>query len=345
MSTNRDFDRIAGAWLADGPTELADRVLDVALEEVHLTQQRHALRVPWRISTMSTQFRLAAAAIVVVVALGLVALNLPRISGVGGPSASPPSPSPALVPTDTPSPSASPVAKAPAATVAELVDRVYAALHAKDGAALRAIDADDAQHSVYYTDGVTGSEVTSFVATEFDLEHDPLQDVTRQGEPLVVGDLVVVPVTYTYATEVDTGFDMFLVAHVTGGLLVGEGATFYGKPGLAIDPNAVATIEAEAAAWNMADTDAVLATMTSDAAFWEGLAGSTRTIHSGAGLKTFIEESGWFDVTITGTPVISGVFVAVPNRLSAGSDTSEGISLYDIRNGKIALQVYLNGTP
>ena len=227
----------------------------------------------------------------------------------------------------------------------ELVDRVYAALHAKDGAALRALAADGAQHSVYYTDGVTGSEVTSFVAAEFDLEHDPLQDVTRHGEPLVVGDLVVVPDAFTYATEVDTGFDMFVVTHVPGGLLVGQAATFYGKPGLAIDPNAIATIEAETAAWNMADTEAVLATMTSDAAFWEGLAGSTRTIHSGAGLKTFIEESSWFDVTITGPPVISGVFVAVPNRLSAGSDTSEGISLYDIRNGKIALQVHLNGTP
>ncbi|MEA2673857.1 MAG: hypothetical protein QOI92_1049 [Chloroflexota bacterium] len=31
MTTNSDFDRHASAWLADGPTELSDRVLDAAL--------------------------------------------------------------------------------------------------------------------------------------------------------------------------------------------------------------------------------------------------------------------------------------------------------------------------
>ena len=105
MNTHRDFDRIAGAWLADGPTELADRVLDAALDEVHLTHQRRALRVPWRTITMSNPFRLAAA-VIAVVAVGLVALNLPRVSSIGSPTAAPtPTATPTAVSTPTPAPS------------------------------------------------------------------------------------------------------------------------------------------------------------------------------------------------------------------------------------------------
>jgi hypothetical protein len=53
MSTERpisttEFDRLASAWLVDGPIELADRVLDAALAEVHTTQQGRRVPVPWR---------------------------------------------------------------------------------------------------------------------------------------------------------------------------------------------------------------------------------------------------------------------------------------------------------
>lgn len=75
MSTNRDFDRIAAAWLAEGPSELADRVLEDALAEVHLTHQRHGLilsptflrRLPVRLA--------AAAALVVLVGGALSVLR------------------------------------------------------------------------------------------------------------------------------------------------------------------------------------------------------------------------------------------------------------------------------
>ena len=40
MNTNADFDRIAQSWLQDGPTELPDRSLQAALDEVHVTSQR-----------------------------------------------------------------------------------------------------------------------------------------------------------------------------------------------------------------------------------------------------------------------------------------------------------------
>jgi hypothetical protein len=61
MSTNRDFDRIASGWLAGGPTELNDRVLEAALDEVRVTQQRRRAAVTWRTPHMSAPLRLAAA--------------------------------------------------------------------------------------------------------------------------------------------------------------------------------------------------------------------------------------------------------------------------------------------
>lgn len=98
MSTNRDFDRIAAAWVAEGPAELADRVLDAALDEVHLTHQRHRLSVPWRTPTLTTPQRLAAA-IAIVAIVGATGLNLFRGGDVGGSM-------PASTPSPTPSPSA-----------------------------------------------------------------------------------------------------------------------------------------------------------------------------------------------------------------------------------------------
>jgi hypothetical protein len=97
MSTNRDFDRIASAWLAEGPSELADRVLDAALDEVHLTHQRRRLTVPWRTPTMSTPLRFAAA-IAIIAVIGYAGLTFlsPRQGGPGG------EPSPIPTPTQTP---------------------------------------------------------------------------------------------------------------------------------------------------------------------------------------------------------------------------------------------------
>lgn len=345
MSTKPDFDSIAAAWLAEGPTELADRVLDAALDEAHRTRQRHPIGVPWRARSMSTPFRFAAAAITVV-AVALLAVNFPGTAGVGGPAAPsspPPTASPTTEPTATQSPTPSAAAKAPAATIDELVDRLYAALHSKDTAALQALAVDGARHAVYSTDGLTGSVITTFENASFNVATDPLQDVARQGDPIVVTDrpegrdLVAMPLTFTYQDEIDTGFDVFFVERVPGGLLFGETATFYGKPGLTIDPDAVAIIDAQRAAWNAGDVDAVLATMSSDAAFWEGLADPNRNAYSGEALRAFIETTSTIKTTFSGTPLISGTFVAAATTLSNGS---RGISLYEIRDGKIALHVY-----
>jgi hypothetical protein len=76
MNTINDFDRRAAAWLADGPSELSDRVLDAALHEVHLTHQRRRWSAPWRFARMSNSIRAAAAvAVVAIVGVGVLAFN------------------------------------------------------------------------------------------------------------------------------------------------------------------------------------------------------------------------------------------------------------------------------
>ena len=108
MTTDREFDRIAMAWLADGPVELSDRVLDAVVDEIHLTRQRRASRVPWRFPPMTMPARVAA-----IVAIG--ALILAGVAVVGGVGRSGPAPSSAPASVGgrraiAPSPRSSPIA-------------------------------------------------------------------------------------------------------------------------------------------------------------------------------------------------------------------------------------------
>ena len=84
-TTPSDFDRVARAWLAEGPTELSDRVLQAALDEAHLSRRRRALRLPWR-SFMSVPGRAVAIALA---AVAVLVAGLLLVGGGGGPVASP----------------------------------------------------------------------------------------------------------------------------------------------------------------------------------------------------------------------------------------------------------------
>lgn len=109
MNTINDFDRRAVAWLADGPSELSDRVLEAALREVHVTRQRHRWSAPWRTLLMPMRTGLAAAALATAIAVGGLFILRPQPSGTGsaGPSATT-SPVPSVAPSVAPSAEASP---------------------------------------------------------------------------------------------------------------------------------------------------------------------------------------------------------------------------------------------
>jgi hypothetical protein len=87
MNPKTGLDRRAAAWLADGPTELSDRVLEAALREVHLTRQARRGLTSGRFGSMITTVRLAAAVTILAIAMaGLLAISS---GGTNGPSASP----------------------------------------------------------------------------------------------------------------------------------------------------------------------------------------------------------------------------------------------------------------
>jgi len=84
-TTPSDFDRVARAWLAEGPTELSERVLRAALDEAHLTRRPLVQRAPWR-SFMPLPGRAAAIGLV---AVALLIAGLLLAGGGGRPVPSP----------------------------------------------------------------------------------------------------------------------------------------------------------------------------------------------------------------------------------------------------------------
>ena len=106
MTQQREIERVLDVWLADGPTEVPDRVFDVVIDRI----ERQPQRPGWQVRDDASLRRaarplLAVAAVIVVAVLGINLLPL-MSNGIGGatPSPSPsPSPSPAASPSAEPS--------------------------------------------------------------------------------------------------------------------------------------------------------------------------------------------------------------------------------------------------
>ena len=110
MTDQRDLDRLLDAFFVEGTNEVADRVIDGALDQVDHTSQRRALRVPRRFPTMTMSTRVAAAAVIGVLAVGATLFVIRPGSAVGppGPSASASSSPTTAAVAVSPSPSPSP---------------------------------------------------------------------------------------------------------------------------------------------------------------------------------------------------------------------------------------------
>jgi hypothetical protein len=124
MNAGRDVERLIANWLVEeSPGRAPDRVLDAAGMVVDRTQQRHPaaqwdLRISWRLPIMNPLLRLAGAAIIAVLAVGVAVFGLRPVS-TGGPPPASPSASPAATTADaslratapaTPRPTLSPLA-------------------------------------------------------------------------------------------------------------------------------------------------------------------------------------------------------------------------------------------
>jgi hypothetical protein len=104
VSFDPETTRIVRSWLAEGITQLPDRVLDAVLDQVPATPQRRATWWPARrLSTMNTTLKLGLAAVVVAVA-ALVGINYFGSASVGGPGLDSSTPTPEPVTPPSPSP-------------------------------------------------------------------------------------------------------------------------------------------------------------------------------------------------------------------------------------------------
>lgn len=106
MSQHHDIDRVLDIWLAEGPSQVPDRVFDDAIARVDRQAQPSAWRTRLRISDMNTPVRLLAGAVAIVAFVGVGIAVLRPSSNIGqvpGPTVSlAPSPSPTRLPTRGP---------------------------------------------------------------------------------------------------------------------------------------------------------------------------------------------------------------------------------------------------
>jgi hypothetical protein len=239
------------------------------------------------------------------------------------------------------------VSRTPMTSIEALIEATYASVEERETEALYALRMPNVVHSVYYSVDGDLTALATFTATRrFDLATDPLRSITRLGPPLFSGMIVAVPGEYEYANETDIGFDLFRVEKVEGGYLIAEQVTFYART--PVDPDVERFIAEDAAAlltsyvtaWNAGDEEATRAAFAPDGAFWDGWH-SSREVSEGDALAQWISESLWFDVTAPPEEaVVAGPFLVVPNQLTSGGDTSDGMSLFMFEDGKIELQVF-----
>lgn len=119
MTGRTDVELALDRFLADGPETVADRAVEHTLAVIDRTKQRRDLFARWRFNVMISFPRLAAAALVAVIAVGGGAYLLGQRSGVGGavptPVESPTAaaPGPTSRPTSAPSPTVDPTTWVP----------------------------------------------------------------------------------------------------------------------------------------------------------------------------------------------------------------------------------------
>jgi hypothetical protein len=90
MTDQRELNRLLDAFFVEGSNELADRVIDGALDQIDRIHQRRAVRLPRRLQSMPVLTRLAAAAVIGVLAVGSALYVIkPGPSGVGTSSQTP----------------------------------------------------------------------------------------------------------------------------------------------------------------------------------------------------------------------------------------------------------------
>jgi hypothetical protein len=151
MTDDRSLERAARSFIEPGPTRAPEAALERALLLIQATSQERDFRIPRRFSTMTTPARVAAAAVVGVLAIGGAALLFRPGPDVGTFASSPPPSHP--IATGSPSPAAT--AQAP------ILDGTYATAPIKVADIVALINADSR---------LTGAQRTHLINVSFEIK-------------------------------------------------------------------------------------------------------------------------------------------------------------------------------
>jgi len=335
MTDQRELDRMLGAFLGEGADELADRVIDAALDEIDHTQQRRALRMPRRFPTMNTYSRLGAAAVIGVLAVAgtlvLVQRGQPGVGGSGAPSGASASPSQPAVP--SPSPVVGVTDEALVADLAAMASNPYdaakvAALYAPNAVlydkvanetstGLEAIQAKDkAMAAVGFEVKIT----SAWIRQDHFVAHFAKFGNTSElsGRGLVVYELKDGKVLNQWVYDAASSAATQSPAAVTDEALVADLAALMSSP---------------------YDAAKVAALYAPNAVIHETTASQTQRglDEIGARIRYFNDQK--FEAVVTSAPIRQDNFVAVFTKYGTGGDLSgRALAVYELKDGKVLNQ-------
>jgi hypothetical protein len=334
MTDQRGLDRMLDAFFVQGVDELADRVIDAALDEIDHTQQRHALRLPRRFLTMNTYSRLGAAAVIAALAVAGTLVVVQR--GQPGAGGSGPTPLPSASPSQPASPSPSPVAGlTDEALVADLADMASKPYDAARFAAL------------YAPNAVLYDKVANETSTG-------LEAILAKDKAMAAGGFKV---EVTSAWIQQESFAAHFAKFGNTSELSGRGLVVYelkdGKVQNEWVYNAASSSAASSPATVtdealLADLAAVMSTPY-DAARVAALYAPDAVIHDlvenitqtgleeiGARIRYFNAQD--FQVVVTSAPIRQDSFVAHFVKFGGGVAAFPGLVVYELKDGKVLNQ-------
>jgi len=332
MTHQGELDRMLDAFFVEGVDELADRVIDAALDEIDHTRQRRALRLPRRFLTMNIYSRLGAAAVIGVLAVAGTLVVVQRGQpGVGGSG-----PTPSAGPSQTASPSPSPVVEVTDEALVSELAAVWS--NPYDGAKVAALYAPNAVlydrnanetstglaaiQAKVRTYAARGFEVrisTAWIRQDSFVAHFATFGTTSElsGRGLVVYELKDGKVQNQWVYDAASSSAVSSPAAVTDEALVADLAALMSTP---YDAAKVAALYAP---------NAVIRDLVENIT-------QTGLEEIGARIRYFNAQD--FKVVVTSAPIRQDNFVASFVKFGGGEAAFPGLGVYELKDGKVLNQ-------
>ena len=226
-------------------------------------------------------------------------------------------------------------------SIEALADAYVSALNSGDAPSLHGLSTTTAAYADFVF-GLDSNGALAGVATAaFD---NPVSYLTARdvsllevtAAPLRSGSTMAIPVRVVDPEHTLTGFVVLKLEEQGTTFLIAGSVTVLAAPEVELDDSAAAVVERYIAAWNTGEATEVMPYLATDATVWDSMQRANPTLAwRGDAVRMFINSSMGFTVETIGPMMASGPFLAVPNRLRAPGDTSEGLSVLLVHDGLI----------